>query len=576
MITYTSIRYKNFLSTGNVFTEVDLESFSKTLIIGKNGSGKSTLLDALCFSLFGKPFREINKPQLVNTITKKDCLVEVEFITLGDKYLIRRGIKPNIFEIFKNGEQLNQNAKVDDQQEVLEKHILKCNLKTFKSVMILGAATYTPFMELATPQKREVIEELLDLQIFSVMNVLLKKKVSDNNSLIQDREWQYTSIQNEIENINKLLKINQAQSKDEIESIQEKIKVENAKVVSLQNTLDHLTAEIQDYYEAAKKFTSKDELKKLINQLNAYESKFKGKKMNLNSDLKFLQDNENCPSCKQGIPHDHKETIITDVDGQLKELDSNLEKLYKKRDKVQDELSRLDEILQTIDSLERSCSDHRVEIKNVQNMISFYNKKITEINSKNTEINTNLSIVDKNIELTAVSRELEELRKEKKLFAISATLLKDTGIKARIIKEYIPVINSLINKYLETMNFMVSFELTENFDEIIKSRYRDNFSYASFSEGEKFRINLAILFAWREIARMRNSVSSNLLIMDEVLDGSLDDDGNVAFFKLLEDTSQSTNVYVISHNIEGILDQFDRMIEYKKVKNFSQQKVVEN
>lgn len=565
MIYFKKLRYKNFLSTGNVFTEFDLAAKDMTLIIGINGAGKSTILDALTFALFGKPFRKINKPQLVNSITQKNCVVEVEFSIGTNQYKIVRGMKPTVFEVYQNDSLLNQSAEMKDYQEILEKQILKVNQKSFSQVVILGSATFQPFMQLPGGQRREIIEDLLDLQIFTIMNSLLKDKVLVNNEEIHEINLKKKLIESKIEmtkdhlkeiqqNNDKLIVEKQSlmtETREQIVELEVKLKNIETSIVSLQS-------EIKD----------NDSVSKKINKLSQLRHQIQAKVAILNEDVEFFNKHDNCPTCKQEIEKEFREKSVTEKHEQIKEIENGLDKLSEEYETAN---TRLNEIMSVTADIQR-LEMQKIEMKTNINSLNKYSYQLeTEISNLNeTQLDksdnklSEFQNVLKNIEI-----KYNELSEDKHLLMASGTLLKDTGIKSKIIKQYIPVINKLINKYLSAMDFFVSFELNENFEETIKSRYRDNFTYASFSEGEKQKIDLALLFTWRAIAKLRNSINTNLLIMDEVFDSSLDQNATDYLFNIINDVAKDNNIFIISHK-EHMNEKFSNVVKFVKNKNFSQ------
>lgn len=565
MIYFKKLRYKNFLSTGNVFTEFDLAEKDMTLIIGINGAGKSTILDALTFALFGKPFRKINKPQLVNSITQKNCQVEVEFSIGTINYKIVRGLKPNIFEVYQNDNLLNQSAEMKDYQEILEKQIIKVNQRSFCQVVVLGSATFQPFMQLPAGQRRDIIEELLDLQIFTTMNSLLKDKVTTNNDAINSKYAEKKLVESKIEMTHEHMKelhqnneklISEKQSL--IKETQDHITEISEKLTFFVDQVDSLESQIQDNDSINKKI---EKLKKLKHQIEAKVDLMK-------KDKDFFVNHDNCPTCKQTINDDHKNIMIRDNETEIEKINDGLNQLTAEFTTTKE---RLDKILQ-IQSEIQTLEIKKAEAKTTINSLTKYTKQLqTEIDSINQtqEKHKENKIADFENELKNIERKYNELVEDKHILMAAGTLLKDGGIKSKIIKQYIPVINKLINKYLSAMDFFVSFELNEEFNETIKSRYRDNFSYASFSEGEKQKIDLALLFTWRAIAKLRNSINTNLLIMDEVFDSSLDQNATDYLFNIINDVAKDNNIFIISHK-EHMNEKFTNVVKFVKNKNFSQ------
>lgn len=565
MIYFKKLRWKNFLSTGNVFTEIELNKHNTTLIVGENGAGKSTILDALTFALFGKPFRKINKPQLLNTITQKGLSVEIEFSIGKIEYKIVRGIKPTVFEVYQNGSLLNQSAESKDYQDILEKQILKINYKSFCQVVVLGSATYQPFMQLTAAQRREIIEDLLDLQIFSTMNSLLKDKVSFNTKDMSECDKNIAVVSERIDMTKKhLMKIQMDNSKL-IEDKKERIDKTKKDIDTLSVQFQTITDTIE---KLSKKTVNLDKLKLSSKELSSLKSKIENKFDSLKEEIDFFTENDQCPTCKQNIDVSFKENTIKEKTNEISTVENGLSQLIDKYLKVQ---KKIEDIIKINDQI----SDNKFEAHKIKTKINSLNEYINELNEEMSSIK-NIVKTENNVDIKVYEEKLEEykdeynkLKNEKELYTCAATMLKDSGIKSRIIKQYVPIINKFINKYLSSMEFMCQFELDENFDEVIKSRYRDEFSYGSFSEGEKFRINLAILFTWRSIAKMRNSINTNILILDEVMDSSLDANGTEEFLKLIKNLSKDTNIFIISHKRDTIIDKFENVIKFEKIHNFS-------
>jgi DNA repair exonuclease SbcCD ATPase subunit len=559
MIVFRKIRWKNFLSTGNVFTEIDLCSNKTTLIVGENGAGKSTLLDALSFALFNKPFRKVNKPQLMNTINRKDLSVEVEFIVGKSEYKVVRGMKPNVFELYKNGSLLNQDAESRDYQKVLEDQILKVNHKSFCQVVVLGSASFVPFMQLPTGQRREVIEDLLDLQIFTTMNTLLRDKVATNTAKLTELDTQTKILEERID----MMKKHRAQ----IEENNNRLFVEKQeKIGECKIRIDSIDVEIESINEYAKNLRQsiedKTKIKEKREKLITLKAQIESKMKSFDKTINFFHDTETCPTCNQGIDHDFKEQTIFNKRAQLQELADGIIKLEEEKAKIEARMQEIMEITEKISELNIRWSTLNHE-RSLQDKILHDLERVVETQVFEDKIPETEEELDKAI--NSYNAEVDE----RHVLTAAAAILKDGGIKARIIKQYVPIINKLINKYLSAMDFFVQFELNEQFEETIKSRFRDEFSYASFSEGEKMRINLAILFTWRAVAKMRNSINTNLLIMDEVFDSSLDSGGTEEFMKILTNLTQDTNTFIISHKGDQLFDKFERVIKFEKHKNFS-------
>ena len=565
MIIFQKLRWKNFLSTGNIFTEIDLNKNSTTLIVGENGAGKSTILDALTYSLFGKPFRKVNKPQLVNSITRKDTIVEIEFHIGLISYKIVRGMKPNIFEVYQNGSLLNQSAEMKDYQEILEKQILKLNFKSFCQVVVLGSASFVPFMQLPGGQRREIIEDLLDLQIFTTMNSLLKDKISNNSEKLADVVSEQKLVSEKIKIIKEHMLEKQLNNEKLITNKLDVIDDTDSKIESLNASKEKLI-------EACKVLQQKTEDEQKINsridKLRYLRHKIEAKLAILDNDIKFFEKHDNCPTCKQVIAEDFKIDVVSNKQKEIDDITLGLEKLTTQYDEASAKLSEIVDIVSQINT--NKMEQYKVE-NTISSLIKYRDQLHSEIDNINTSqaIDEDIKITDLENELNDVAKRYNEVSEQKNIYIAISFLLKDTGIKARIIKQYVPVINNLINKYLSAMDFFVQFELDEEFNETIKSRFRDEFSYASFSEGEKMRINLAILFTWRAIAKLRNSVSTNLLIMDEVMDGSLDANGTEEFLKILMNLTTDSNTFIISHKTDKLYDKFANIIKFEKYKKFS-------
>lgn len=567
MIKFKTIRWRNLLSTGNIFTEIQLDAHQNALIVGENGAGKSTILDALTFSLFGKPFRKINKGSLVNSVNEKGCEVRITFSTNNKNYEIVRGIKPNIFEIYCDDIMINQDSASKDYQDYLEKVILKMTLKSFTQIVILGSASFTPFMQLTPNERRVVIEDLLDIQIFSVMNIVAKQKLQINKENID---------QNRITNIGKLDKksfieknITSLEQNNELRESELKeslIQNENqykdilVEITSLETQRDALLSNIEDQSIQKAKHSKLMSLhSKIENNLNRSQK-----------EISFYCDNDDCPTCRQPIDNSFKDKIVIETTTKIDEFKNGLSKLS----------SEIDKCVDHITTIEKTVS----KINNIKNDITANKTKLSAIVSTNNSIEDDIdrikhsdnTLIDNKKELIVVVDELEKYKIEKEallndriLIETSINLLKDGGIKTKIIKQYLPVINKLINKYLAQMGFFVNFNINEQFEETIKSRYRDEFSYHNFSEGEKTRIDLALLLTWRAIAKMRNSVNCNLLVLDEVFDGSLDFNGTDELMKIMWAMTGDSNVFVISHKTDQMLDKFQKVYRFEKVKNFS-------
>jgi len=567
MINFNKVRWKNFLSTGQNFTEIDLKRNPTTLIVGENGSGKSTILDALTFSLFGKAFRNIKKPQLINSINEQNCITEIEFSIGNKQFLVRRGIKPNIFEIEVDGVMINQDSKARDYQEHLEKNILKLNYKSFTQIVILGSSSFVPFMQLKSNDRRVIIEDLLDIEVFSTMNLLLKNRVSELKQDINLNELEMSKNENAIElQEDYILKMKQ-NNEQLISANQEKIDKSNEDIASYNLQI----ADIEIRIEALNKLVVDfDQQRSKQLKLEKYRDEIYKNVLKVEKEIKFYEKNTDCPTCKQTIDEDHRECEIKEKRKKKTELDVACEK-------INVEISTIFELIQEMIETQKSIIDFQSEITKHNASISAINQYIQKVNEEIQTLN------EKGADVTDASKKLKKLKSDQKnlltlkeqysnmssIYEVASVLLKDGGIKTTIIKKYLPIMNKLINKYLASMDFYVSFNLDENFNETIKSRFRDEFTYASFSEGEKMRIDLALLFTWRAIAKLKNSMSTNLLILDEVFDSSLDEDGTSDFLKILHSLGNESNVFVISHKGEVLYDKFKSMIKFEKHKNFS-------
>jgi len=565
MIIFENIKWKNFLSTGNVYTKINLSKNKNTLIIGENGAGKSTILDALTFALYNKPFRKINKGQLVNSINNKGAVVELEFSLYKNKYKIVRGIKPNIFEVYKNGDLINQNADSKDYQEYLEKHILKIGYKSFCQVVVLGSATFLPFMQLPAAQRREIVETLLDLQIFTTMNTVLKDKVQKNKEDFIRTEEQKRNVEEKIIIIKKYMEKIEQESKESVENKEKEIEKIDEIIASKKEELKKVEKE---YHELSQDISNDKKITNENTNLLMLREKIKSKIDMVSEEIKFLETNDDCPTCKQRIEESFKLESIEDKNDKLKEYKDGLFLLKEKIYNNEKEMQSLNESKEKLSKVKDRFRDISFDLSSTERMKKSIEAEIKSIKKKESTI-SNEEIKDSEEELVKINDIYNELVKKKDLYSASSVLLKDNGIKSRIIKKYIPIINKLINKYLSDLNFFVKFELDEEFNEVIKSRHRDEFSYSSFSEGERMKINLSILFTWRMISQLRNSINTNLLIMDEVFDSSLDSEATEDFMKLLNEFGDKTNVFIISHKTEQLNEKFDNIIRFKKQKNFS-------
>ena len=537
------------------------------MIVGENGSGKSTILDALTFSLFGKAFRNIKKPQLINSINEQNALTEVEF-SIGKKhFLVRRGIKPNLFEIEVDGVMINQDSKARDYQEHLEKNILKLNYKSFTQIVILGSSSFVPFMQLKSNDRRVIIEDLLDIEVFSTMNLLLKNKISDLKQEVNLNELEMSKTENAIELQEDYISKMKQNNEQLISANQEKIDKSNEDIASYNLQISDIETRIESLNKLVVDF---DQQQNKQRKLEKYEDEISKNLKKVEKEIEFYRQNTDCPVCKQTIDEDHRECEISEKQKKKTELDDAVTK-------IAEELQLSIKSIQEMTETQKSITDFQSEITKHNASISAINQYIQKVNEEIQTLN------EKGADVTDASKKLKKLKSDQKnlltlkeqysnmssIYEVASVLLKDGGIKTTIIKKYLPIMNKLINKYLASMDFYVSFNLDENFNETIKSRFRDEFTYASFSEGEKMRIDLALLFTWRAIAKLKNSMSTNLLILDEVFDSSLDEDGTSDFLKILHSLGNESNVFVISHKGEVLYDKFKNMIKFEKHKNFS-------
>lgn len=565
-ITFKELRYKNILSTGNTFTTIQLNGRTTTLVSGSNGAGKSTMLDAIVFALYGKPFRKINKPQLINSINQKDMIVEIDFQIGQFNYTVKRGIRPNFLEIWKNGNLINQDAASRDYQAYLESSILNLNYKSFNQIVILGSATYVPFMELPAHARREIIEDLLDIQVFSTMNTLLKEKVSSNKEMITENSYQKDLIKSKLESAKEHnVSIRQIRQ-DEVDKIKEKMNEHISKIESEKEAIESIQEEIETLLQT---ITDKADAKKKNEKANALIQQMQ---MNLNSAMKelaFYHNHDNCPTCKQGIDHEFKQSVVSEKDAKIKELEDGLTQC---NEKAQEYLKRLEAISQVEDEISNknlTIGDHRATVKVSKNALVSYKKELDKAEEQVEAVDTT-KLNELAQSLQTIDNEQTSLFNHKEVLTVVAAMLRDGGIKSKIIRQYIPIMNKLINKYLAAFDLFVDFQIDENFNEVIKSRFRDTFSYSSFSEGEKLRITLSIMLAWRAVAKLRNSVSTNLLVLDETLDGAMDGVGVENLIETLHNLNADDNIFVISHRGDQFGDKFESHIKFQKVKNFSE------
>ena len=573
MIIFEKIRWKNFLSTGNVFSEIDLEEGRTNLIVGSNGAGKSTILDALTFSLFAKPFRKISKGSLVNSINEKDCLVEIEFRIGKLDYKVIRGIKPNKFEIYCNGQLWNQESSVNEQQKNFEQNVLKMNYKSFTQIVVLGSSTFIPFMKLPGGQRRDIIEDILDIQVFSTMNVLLKDKMRENNDEVRDINYQLDLLKDKIELQKQTMLTLEKRNQEEIDRKKEKIEV--CKQTELQGAEDitvltqqicNLNEEMQEYQQSSEK----------LKKLNTYLIKVTHKLNTCKKELEFFESNHVCPTCTQDLSKEFRDLKLDEGHIKVDEMTGGYNDIKSAIEEQESRFEKFTELSTEVNNINTTISQTNFQLMTVRKQIESLEDEIKELKGdsvdKKAEYNKLETLISDKKNL---SKQQASLKSDRDVLTTAGQLLKDNGIKTRIIKTYLPTMNKLINEFLQKMEFYVNFTLDENFDEIIKSRYRDVFSYDSFSEGEKARIDIALLLTWRSIAKLKNSVDTNLLILDEIFDGSLDQSGTSDLGWILRNFDDSTKVFVISHK-QGMDDKFDRTISVEKVKNYSTLNVTVN
>ena len=568
MIIFEKLKYKNFLSTGNSFTEIDLQAAPTTLVIGQNGAGKSTMLDALSFGLFGKAHRKISKRQLINTINSKDALVEVEFTIGSKKYRIVRGIKPNVFEIYVNGVMLDQSSHAKEYQQILEKNILKLNHKSFHQIVVLGSGSFVPFMQLGQSQRRDVIEDLLDINVFSKMNQLLKEKISllkisisENDHKLEVVDTKIKSQKKYIRDLTAITTANRKKKESEIKELREKIKSLTKQNSKLSKSIEEL---LPTYTEQLQALTDKK------TKLTTYNTQFKTKVKAVVKESKFFEENESCPTCEQTISEDLRKEKLATTQKKAKELNQAMEMASEELSNINSKIDDVNEQISIIQKDQTEMYSNNKSISQFQNQVDNIQTDIDElVNNTGNMGQANDDLEKLNDQKHECQDEKYRLNEQASYNRVASELLKDTGIKTKIIKQYIPVINQLTNQYLQILDFFVHFDLDENFQETIRSRHRDSFTYDSFSEGEKQRIDLSLLFTWRQVAKMKNSVATNLLILDETFDSSLDDDGVDNLMKIINSLGGDTNVFVISHKAELEDAQFEDKLIFSKNKNFS-------
>ena len=566
MIVFKKVRWKNFLSTGNNFIEVGLDKNHTTLVVGENGAGKSTILDALSFSLFNRPFRSVKKEQLINSINLGGTEVEVEFQIGSKEYKVCRGIKPNKFEIYVDGDMIDQNATTIDYQKYLEQNILKINSKTFNQVVILGSSSFAPFMQLKNAYRRDVIEEILDIKVFSIMNILAKQKQKELDEYIKDLKKDMEITDNKILTQQKYINEAEKQTQSLIENFENQIDDNNAHITTYEKQKNELYLQVD---EKRKSITDEQSVKTNLSKLQKFEIQLEDIVTKKRKEKKFYETNENCPTCKQSIDDDFKSQILERTNSKLKEVEEGLLIMNQKVIKSQKRIEAITTVFEDIRLLDINVAKCQQSIDELQTYTRRIENDIQKLKDKKGNADDASKLLEHLIE-ESKEQQHTNTQKVEELDYIQAArvLLQDDGIKTKIIKQYLPIMNQLINKYLASMDFFVNFKLDEEFNEKIRSRFRDEFSYLSFSEGEKMRIDLALLFTWRAVAKMKNSVSTNLLILDEIFDSSLDTTGTDDFLKILN-TLKDENVFIISHKTDIMMDKFANQIHFEKHKNFT-------
>ena len=566
MIYFENIGWKNFLSTGREWTNLNLSQNPATLIIGENGSGKSTMLDALTFALYGRPFRKINKPQLVNSVNKRDCVVKVEFRVGGTLYTVRRGMNPSLFEIYVHGKLLDQDAKMRDYQERLEKNILKINYKSFTQIIVLGSSTFLPFMKLNPGHRREVIEDLLEIEVFSLMNNLLRVRIAENQSLLSENNIASTLVQEKISLQEKYIREVEEIKNDKIVETERSLEENREKLVSNESKVSDLLGDqemIQTFLEERAQMITD------YNMFQGLKTKIDDRVRKIRDEVTAYREMGICELCKQEVSHDHKHDIINDKSTEILECEEGIIQLNDTLSAIKDSIEEFDKYKELSDAIDEKVKKLDTESNSIRKYIDMLVRDIEYLGKVQNKAGQDREKLDGyRHQLTARDSEAFELRDSKQYLTVASDMLKDTGIKTLIVKQYLPIMNKLINKYLTDMDSYFDFHLDENFNEVIRANFRDTFTYDSFSEGEKMRIDLALLFTWRAIAKMKNSANTNLLILDEVFDSSLDTNGTEEFLKILQGMG-SSNVFIISHKGDTLNEKFDDVIKFEKVKNFS-------
>jgi len=567
MIVFKKVRYKNLLSSGNKFTEIQLDKHQTTLILGENGAGKSTLLDAMCFALYGKGFRNLKKELLINSINQKELLVELEF-SIGKKtYKVIRGAKPNRFELYLNNTLINQDATMRDYQEHLEKNILKMSYRSFTQIAILGSANFTPFMQLRAVERRRLVEDLLDISIFSTMGDILKKRISSHNIEVKETNHEIDILEERISGLNEQLNALRENREQKLKKFEGTVDETNKNIDSLMERINEKTKDVVEKKSTIKDIDpQKDRLKQAVE----LERKLSENYSKARKQIEFYQTNDECPTCKQGLDEEHKKSHIKEINDKAIEFQHAMEQISETINEAKNRLEEIQQVQDEIDTIQKKIGILQTEIVSNQKFIQKIQKEIEDLkNEQSGNSNVQERIDDSEDKLDILHKKKKNLVEQGHYFEIGQMLLRDQGVKQKIIKQYVPIMNKLINKYLASLEFYVGFELNEAFEETIKSRFRDEFKYDNFSQGEKMRIDLALLFTWRAVARMKNSVNTNLLILDEVFDSSLDTQGTDDFLKLLNTLTEKTNAFIISHKGDALYDKFNDTIRFEKYKNFS-------
>ena len=567
MILFKRISYKNFLSTGNQPIEVALDMSQTTLVVGTNGTGKSTLLDALCFVLFNRPFRIIKKEQMVNTINGGDCVVECEFDVGTKNYIIRRGIKPNLFEIFCDGKLINQDANNVDYQKYLESNIMKLNYRSFIQVVLLGSSSYEPFMKIKPRYRREVVEEILDIRVFGLMDLILRSQQSDLQKKLTEVRHQCELIKTKYETEAKYLKTLETKGSDNQKAQQNKLEENNKNRLEYETKLQKLNEQIA---VSQNELSGQDVAQKKVKELEKYETKIEQNLDTHKKTLKFFKENDTCPVCTQSIDETFKEEKCNHETTTISKLESGLSQLVEELTKQEEKLTAFGKVSNKIQDMNVNLAKITASLESLKNHSDQIQQEISISENRDVDIESiKQSLSDMSADLGVADANLTDVQEEKDYVDVLREILNDKGAKAQIIRKYVPIMNALINKYLQSMDFYISFNLDEEFNETVKSRFRDTFNYNNFSEGEKMRIDLALLFTWRDIARMKNSTNTNLLILDEIFDSSLDGQGTDDFFKIIK-TLEKENIFIISHKGDILFDKFTNIIKFEKHQNFTQ------